>query len=269
MTQIDGTDSEVSPLPDGLGLSVSVVIPTLNEAQNLHHVLPRIPSWIDEVVLVDGRSTDRTVEVAKELWPGLLVVEELRPGKGAALRRGFAEASGDILVMLDADGSMDPGEIRSFVGALAGGADFAKGSRFCHGGGTADMEWYRKFGNFCLTRLVRFGFGGRYSDLCYGYNAFWRDAIESLALDADGFEIETLMNIRALRAGLIVTEIPSYESKRVHGTSHLDTVRDGWRVLKTILRERFTRFEPNPSPRLLPEQTAATVLDNGPRSDSR
>lgn len=269
VTQIDRTEAEVSPLPQGLGLSVSVVIPTLDEAQNLPHVLPRIPSWVDEVVLVDGGSSDRTVEVARELWPGLVVVEELTPGKGAALRRGFEVAGGDILVMLDADGSMDPAEIQSFVGALVGGADFAKGSRFCHGGGTADMEWYRQFGNSFLTRLVRLGFGGRYSDLCYGYNAFWRYAIESLDLDVDGFEIETLMNIRALRAGLAVTEIPSYESRRIHGTSHLDTVRDGWRVLRTIVTERLSQFEPTPSEQLLPEETASTLLEGAPRSDSR
>ena len=269
MTQIDGAEADVNPLPDGIGLTVSVVIPALNEAQNLPHVLPRISSWVDEVLLVDGGSSDRTVEVAKELWPGLVVVEELTPGKGAALRRGIQVATGDILVMLDADGSMDPAEIGSFVGALAGGAEFAKGSRFCQGGGTSDMEWYRKLGNLLLTRLVRFGFGGRYSDLCYGYNAFWRYAIESLELDVDGFEIETLMNIRALRAGLVVTEIPSYESRRIHGTSHLDTVTDGWRVLRTIITERFKRFEPTPTERRIPELTSATVLEGGPRFDIR
>jgi glycosyltransferase involved in cell wall biosynthesis len=217
-----------------------VVIPTLNEAANLPHVLPRIPSWVAEVILIDGGSTDGTPAVAKELRPDVVLVQDLTPGKGAALRRGFEVASGDIIVMIDADGSMDPGEIRAFVGALIGGADFAKGSRFCHGGGTADMEWYRRLGNASLTWMVRGAFGGRYSDLCYGYNAFWKDAIHSLDLQADGFEIETLMNIRALRAGLSVTEVPSFEAKRIHGTSNLNTVKDGWRVLRTIVQERFT-----------------------------
>lgn len=234
------------PLPPDSGLSVSVVIPTLNEAQNLPHVLPRIPCWVAEVLIVDGGSTDRTVEVAKELLPDVVIVEDLTPGKGAALRRGFDVASGDIIVMLDADGSMDPSEIRRFVGALVGGAHFAKGSRFLHGGGTDDMEWYRKVGNAALTRLVRVGFGGRYSDLCYGYNAFWRTSLELLGLDADGFEIETLMNIRALRADLAIAEVPSFESKRIHGNSHLNTVTDGWRVLRTIVSERFSSFEPAP-----------------------
>ncbi len=218
--------------------SVSVVIPTLNEAKNLPHVLPGIPDWVHEIVLVDGGSTDGTVEVAKELRDDVVVIEDLTPGKGAALRRGFAVAEGEIIVMIDADGSMDPAEISAFVGALVGGADFAKGSRFCHGGGTADMEWYRRLGNSCLTWMVRAGFGGRYSDLCYGYNAFWARSLDHLDLDADGFEIETLMNIRALTTGLAVTEVPSYEAERLHGTSNLNTVTDGWRVLKTIIRER-------------------------------
>ncbi len=244
---IGAGSGEIVPLQAESSVRVSVVIPTLNEAKNLPHVLPRIPSWVHEVVLIDGGSTDGTAEVAKELWPDAVVVQDLTPGKGAALRRGFEVASGDIIVMIDADGSMNPGEIRAFVGALMGGADFAKGSRFCHGGGTADMEWYRKLGNATLTRMVRAAFGGRYSDLCYGYNAFWRQTIHSLDLQADGFEIETLMNIRALRAGLNVTEVPSYEARRIHGTSNLNTVKDGFRVLRTIVQERFvTRFDPVP-----------------------
>lgn len=221
---------------------VSVVIPTLNEARNLPHVLPQIPAWVHEIVIIDGGSTDGSTEVAKELRDDVIVIEDLTPGKGAALRRGFESSTGDIIVMIDADGSMDPNEIPRFVGALVGGADFAKGSRFCHGGGTDDMQWYRRTGNSLLTRLVRLGFGGRYSDLCYGYNAFWSTAVRELDLDADGFEIETLMNIRALRAELTIVEVPSFESERIFGSSHLNTVTDGWRVLKTIVRERRRPF---------------------------
>jgi hypothetical protein len=148
---------------------------------------------------------------------------------------------GDIIVMLDADGSTDPGEIPQYVGPLLSGADFVKGSRFLQGGGTADMEWYRRFGNWGLLTTVRVLFGCRYSDLCYGYNAFWTSVVPRLALDADGFEIETLMNLRVLEAGLRVAEVPSFESPRIHGESHLQTFPDGWRVLKTIMRERWNR----------------------------
>ena len=221
------------------GVRVSVVIPTLNEAENLPHVLPRIPKWIDEVLLVDGYSTDNTIEVAKELLPDIRVVMQVGRGKGAALRTGFEAATGDIIVMIDADGSMEPNEIPSYVGALLSGADYVKGSRFLQGGGTTDMEWYRYLGNLGLLWMVRLMYGGKYSDLCYGYNAFWKRILPKLDLDADGFEIETLMNLRVLFADLKIAEVPSFEAPRIYGESHLRTIPDGWRVLKTIVRERF------------------------------
>jgi glycosyltransferase involved in cell wall biosynthesis len=217
------------------GATFSVVIPTKNEAKNLPHVIPQIPGWIDEVIVVDGRSTDNTVAVAKQLNSSVIIVNEKRPGKGAALRAGIAAAQGDIIITLDADGSADPAEMGRFISALLAGADFAKGSRFLPGGGTDDMEWYRKAGNWGLLQLVRLRFGGRYTDLCYGYNAFWRDVVPALGLEeADGFEVETVMNINALRAKLSIQEIASIEYPRIHGTSNLNTITDGWRVLKTI-----------------------------------
>jgi glycosyltransferase involved in cell wall biosynthesis len=217
---------------------VSIVIPAINEEKNLPYVLSRISPDVFEVLLVDGASTDATCEVARRLCPGVRIVKQEGHGKGAALRSGFAAATGEIIVMLDGDGSTDPAELPAFVGALLAGADMAKGSRFIHGAGTADMPLYRKIGNRTFVVLVRVLFGGRYSDLCYGYNAFWRSALAKLDLDGDGFEIETVMNIRALRAGLRVVEVGSFEDKRHFGESHLRTFPDGWRVLKAILRER-------------------------------
>ena len=223
---------------------MSVVIPALNEAENLPHVLPFIPSWVDEVLLVDGESTDGTVETAQSLLPHIRIVRQEGRGKGAALQSGFKAAQGEIIVMLDADGSTDPTEIPVFVNALLTGADFAKGSRFMQGGGTADMPWYRRWGNRCFVMLVRLLFGGAYSDLCYGYNAFWADVLPAIHLDAVGFEVETTMNVRALRAGLKVVEVPSFEDKRIYGEGRLKTIPDGWRVLKTILREWLTAPHP-------------------------
>ncbi|WP_306326397.1 glycosyltransferase family 2 protein [Streptomyces venezuelae] len=217
---------------------VSVVIPAMNEAENLPYVFKTLPEWIHEVVLVDGNSTDNTVDVARELRPDVKVVKQVGKGKGDALISGFAACTGDIIVMVDADGSADGQEIVSYVSALVGGADFAKGSRFANGGGTDDMTTIRRLGNWFLCGLVNRKFGARYTDLCYGYNAFWRHCLDKITLDCTGFEIETLINIRVVTAGLKVQEVPSHEYNRIHGVSNLNAVRDGIRVLKVILKEK-------------------------------
>jgi glycosyltransferase involved in cell wall biosynthesis len=229
-------DAPAFPCP-----SVSVVIPAKNEADNLPYVLPRIPTFVSEVVLVDGKSTDDTVPVARHLCPDIRIVEQKGRGKGDALRQGFAAAKGDVIVMLDADGSMAPEEIPAYVGALVSGADYAKGSRFIHGGGTDDMEFHRYLGNLGFVMAVRVLFGGYYSDLCYGYCAFWSHILPRLGLRSTGFEIETEMNIRALLSGIKVTEVPSFESPRVNGSSNLHAVRDGLRILRWIAQERLAR----------------------------
>ncbi|MBV9207166.1 MAG: glycosyltransferase family 2 protein [Actinobacteria bacterium] len=232
---------------------VSVVIPTLNEARNLPHVFGALPSGIYEVIVVDGHSVDNTLAVVRELKPGARIVIQTRSGKGNALACGCAAATGDIIAMIDADGSTDAGEIPSFVSALLGGADFAKGTRFARGGGSADITRLRAFGNRMLTGMVNRLYGTEYTDLCYGFNVFWQKHLSVLGFDAtivsmageggclwgDGFEIETLINIRIAAAGLVVAEVPSFERSRIHGVSNLSAFSDGIRVLRTILYERF------------------------------
>jgi glycosyltransferase involved in cell wall biosynthesis len=220
---------------------VSLIVPTLNEAKNLPHVFAELPGGLHEVIVVDGFSTDGTPEVARSLRADVRVVNQPQRGKGDALRCGFEAATGDILVMLDADGSADPAEIPTFVQALMDGADFAKGTRFHPAGGSSDITRLRSAGNHLLSGAVNLLFGTRYSDLCYGYNAFWRHCLPAMNVDCTGFEVETLINIRIARSGLRVSEVPSYERDRIHGESNLNTFRDGGRVLKTILRERVRR----------------------------
>jgi glycosyltransferase involved in cell wall biosynthesis len=233
-----GTDDELATTLLGL-VSVSVVLPVRNEARNLPWVFDRMPRGVDEVVLVDGSSSDETVAVAKEHWPSLVVLHQEGEGKGDALMRGFAAATGDIVVMLDGDGSTDPAEIPRFVAALLAGADFAKGSRFLAGGGSADITRVRRLGNRVLAAMVNTLWGARYSDLCYGYNAFWSRCTSAVMAECRGFEVETLMNIRVARSGLQVVEVPSFEHNRRHGVSNLNARRDGARVLRTIIAERI------------------------------
>jgi glycosyltransferase involved in cell wall biosynthesis len=220
---------------------ISVVVPARNEAQNLVHVLPQIPTIVDEVILVDGHSTDDTIAVARQLLPKIKIIEQVGKGKGDALRLGFAACSGDIIVMLDADGSADPCEIPKFVEALINGNDFAKGSRYLQGGGSYDLTGLRRLGNSGLSTLVNVLFGTKFSDLCYGYNAFWRHCLDCVEIDCDGFEVETLINIRMYKASFKIVEVPSFEQPRIYGASNLNTFRDGWRVLRTIIKERLTK----------------------------
>jgi glycosyltransferase involved in cell wall biosynthesis len=218
--------------------SISVVIPTLNEAANLPHVLPLIPDFVDEVVLVDGHSKDATIEIARAIRPDIRIVLQDRRGKGNALACGFAAAAGDIIVMLDADGSTDPNEIPQFVAALLEGNDFAKGSRYTQGGASLDITRLRATGNRALAVAVNVLFRTRYTDLCYGYNAFWRHCLPYMNVTCDGFEVETLIHVRIARAGLAVAEVGSVEHPRLHGESKLNALSDGARVLRTIVRER-------------------------------
>jgi len=226
--------------------TVSVVVPTYNEERNLQHVLPHIPDFVTEVILVDGNSKDNTVAVAKQLMPNIKVVMQTGKGKGDALRMGFNACTSDIIVMIDADGSTDPREIPLFVDALMAGNDFAKGSRFTKGGGSFDITPIRRLGNYGLCALVNVLYWTKYSDLCYGYNAFWRYCVDDLNIDCDGFEIETLITLRVHKANLKIAEVPSYEHPRIYGESNLHAVRDGIRVLKTLLREVSKAASPMP-----------------------
>jgi glycosyltransferase involved in cell wall biosynthesis len=216
---------------------VSVVIPARNEASNLPSVLARLPADLFEVILVDGHSDDNTVGAARRCRPDIRVVCQGGHGKGNALACGFAAAHGDVIVTLDADGSTRPEEIPLFVAALRNGADFVKGSRFARGGGSADITMLRKAGNLALVYLVNILFRTRYTDLCYGFNAFWARCLPKLEIDSDGFEVETLLNVKAARSGLKVAEVPSFECGRLNGLSNLRAWRDGMRVLRTVLSE--------------------------------
>src|SRR5487761_1471297 len=230
--------SSMSALP-GMP-TVSVVVPAKNEARNLGNVFVSIPSWIDEIILVDGHSTDDTIAVALQLSPKVKVIPQSGWGKGDALRAGFEASKGDIIVMIDADGSTDGSDVIRFVGALLTGADFAKGSRFATGGKSEGITLIRRLGNYILCTLVNCPFGTRYTDLCYGYNAFWARHLPQLALDCAGFEVEAVLIFRADMAKLRIQEIPSCEHSRIHGESNLQLIHDGLRIVKVIFAERWS-----------------------------
>lgn len=220
---------------------ISIVVPAMNEEKNIGQVLSELPDGLHEVILVDGNSKDNTVEAARAAYPEIRVTTQSGRGKGDAFRTGFAAVTGNLIVMLDADGSADPAEIPRFVAALESGADFAKGSRFLDGGGSADITLLRKAGNGVLSGSANLLHGTHFTDLCYGYNAFWARCLPFISLDVPGFEVETLINLRIAAAGMKITEVPSYEKERISGQSNLKTFRDGFRVLGTIFKEARRR----------------------------
>ncbi|MFE6749438.1 glycosyltransferase family 2 protein [Kitasatospora purpeofusca] len=218
--------------------SVSLVVPARNEARNIPWVFEQIPRCVDEVILVDGSSSDATVPMARHCLPTVRSVAQRGPGKGNALRTGFAAATGEYIVMIDADGSMWPGEIPHFLHFLDHGYDFVKGSRCIAGGGSLDLTRVRSLGNRALLTLANRLYDARLTDLCYGYCAFRRSFLDALDLRSTGFEIEAEMIAHALRSGLRIAEVPSLELPRRSGRSNLHAVADGRRVLRTLITER-------------------------------
>ena len=226
---------------------VSVVVPAKHESENIREVLPYLSNYY-EVVVVVSADDDETARAARSALPSAKVVYQTRKGKGNALICGFGHSNGDIIVTLDVDGSADPHEIPRFVEALVQGADLAKGSRFCPGGGSQDITAFRSLGNYGLNVLASGLTGTRFTDLCYGFNAFWADQLPALNLPdpaaeapqfGDGFEIEAMIIGRFAIAKAIIIEVPSYEYDRYYGESNLNAIRDGFRVLWTVLRDRL------------------------------
>lgn len=217
---------------------ITVLIFTLNEEENLPHVLPKIPEWVDEVLLVDGHSTDKTIEVARKLCPGVRILNQPDKGKDKALKYGFEQAQGDIIITLDADGTTDPGEMQRFIEPLLNGYDFAKGSRFLKIQ-PVKMPWYRRLGNWILITEANLFFGTSYTDLCSGYNGFWKKSWQRVNFP-DKFGYEPLITLRAKRAGLKIIEVACSDKGRISGTSKLPNWRQGWGAFKAILRERLS-----------------------------
>ncbi|BCS90768.1 MAG: glycosyltransferase AglJ [Candidatus Micrarchaeota archaeon] len=219
---------------------VSIVIPTWNEAGNIRTLIEDINRCLKgynyEILVIDKYSEDGTADIARKM--GARVILD-KGGKGAALIRGFKEAKGDIVVSMDADLSHRPKELVLLIESIKIGYDAAMGSRFIIGGGSSDMPWYRRFGNKVFVILVNLLYRTHYTDLCYGYRSFSKEALNRLKLREEGFGIETEINIKCAKQRLNIIEIPSYEKKRSSGEAKLRTFRDGFRILKAIIKYKF------------------------------
>jgi len=218
---------------------LTVLIPTRNEADTIGEVVERLPRHLSgppQVLVVDA-SDDATPWVA--MMDGARVIRQYGRGKGNALRQILPAIESNIVLLMDGDGCMRPEEIPLFVQAMASGADIVKGSRFMRHGASLDLSFIRRIGNLFFVLLVNLLWWTKYTDICYGFVAFKKDALKKLAphLRSDDFQIETEICIKAKKLGLRVCEVPSVELSRKSGSSKLSTIHDGFRILTTIMRE--------------------------------
>jgi len=234
----DQTEDAVLKAKAERRLSITALICTLNEEEALPHVLPRIPDWVDEVLLVDGHSTDNTVTVAKRLRPDVRIVHQAKRGKGDALKYGIEQANGAIIVTLDADGTTDPQDMPRFVEPLLRGYDFVKGSRFALSRPVGKPR-HRIFGNWVIVTTHNILYRTNYTDLCSGYNAFWKQAIARIDLSGWADQEEPLLNARVRKAGLKVLEVGHHDKGRTDGETKQPSWRQGSGAIRTVIRERF------------------------------
>jgi glycosyltransferase involved in cell wall biosynthesis len=227
-------------------IRISVVICALNEEPNLPHVLPNVPAYVDEILLVDGHSTDNTVEAAKRIRPDIKVLFQPGRGKGDALKYGVEHAKGDIIVTLDADGETPPDEILNFVKPLFEGYDIAKGSRLTNNR-PHRMPRHRWFGNKVLVLTFNWLYGAHFNDICSGFNAFWKSKFLQLELSYGANEIgcsmEQRMIIRAKKTGMKIKEVPYTSEGRLAGTSVISgfrqSMKQGFIDWFIIIGQRF------------------------------
>ncbi|MEU4280057.1 glycosyltransferase family 2 protein [Streptomyces tanashiensis] len=200
----------------------------------LDRLLDQVPAGVREVVLIGGPTEAGGVRDGID-------VQRLGPWdftRGDIPHAALLAATGDLVVLMNADGSMSPHEIPHYLHYLESGYDFVKGSRFIAGGDYADYPLSRRLGQRALLRVARRLYGQHLTDLWYGFCAFRRPFVDLLDLREDGVELGAELVTHALHYGLRVAEVPSLELPSRHGPTHPRTVRDGARILGTLLDER-------------------------------
>jgi glycosyltransferase involved in cell wall biosynthesis len=233
--------------------TISVVIPAKNEEKNLLIVVKQIPRFIDEIIICVSSLSDTSWKVYNDLsnsYPVKFIVQS-KLGKGAAQKNAINSTIGEVIVLLDADGSTNPSEITNVLNMLIeSNLDLVKGSRYLKLGGSDDLTAFRSFGNLILTRIGSLMYGQKYTDLAYGFVAYNRRSLMKLGATktdnkfeifsyGNGFEFETLVLSRMARSKMKIKEFPSYELKRLGGFSNLHAIRDGFRILFTLVFERL------------------------------
>lgn len=220
----------------------TLVLPTLNEIEAVQVIIPQIKrDWVDEIICVDGGSTDGTVEFLR--GQGLTVYSQQRGGYGKAMAYGLRQAKGDIVVEFTPDGNSIPADIPRIIAKVNEGYDLVIGSRYFAGARSEDDDWLTALGNRLFTGIVNLLFRARYTDVLVGFRAFRRQQALKLNLDAAGLSWPCQSSVRFARARLRVTEIPANEPHRIGGERKMRPFKTGWEIVKLILRD-FAGFWP-------------------------
>lgn len=218
----------------------TLVVPVLNEIEAVQIIMPQIdPAWVDEILVIDGGSTDGTVEWLQQ--QGYTVHSQNGRGFGTGMLLGMRLASGDIIVEFTPDGNALPEIIPTLVAAIESGFDLVIASRYLENAKSEDDDVVTRFGNWMFTTIVNVLFGSRYTDSLVGFRAFRKSAALGLDMNAKGLSWPCQSSIRFAEDEFRVTEIPGDEPKRIGGERKMRPIKTGWEILTLIFREYFRR----------------------------
>jgi len=215
-------------------MKVTLQIPTLNEAESLPRVLEQVPRQaVDEILVVDGHSSDKTREIAESL--GCRVILQPDKGYGNAMKFGFSKAIGDIIISMDADGSPNPQEIPKLLAKINQGYDLVLGSRYLPGGGSQDDTFIRRFGNKIFTWFTNLRHGSNFSDSLYLFAAMKKEMLLNLDLKSEDFALCIEILVKAHKQRYKIGEVPCFERARFASDSRVNALIDGIKILWQLL----------------------------------
>ena len=222
-------------------MKVTAVIPAKNEEEGIEKIIKNVSRFVDEVLVVDGHSKDKTRQIAKEY--GAKVVLDGGKGKGDGIRTGIRKAKGDIIVFIDADGSHNPKDIPKLIKPIKNGeADLVVASRAKGGSDEVRLDLdglFRQIGSEIAAILVNFRWRANLTDIQNGFRAIRRKTALALKLESDGFEIEEEMIMKCLKRGVRIMEVAGHEYQRKWGVSKLPTIQ-AWRFALRLFKELFS-----------------------------
>ena len=217
-------------------MRVSLVIPTKNEAGALEKTIKEIPQGcVDEIIVSDGHSTDGTLDIAVKL--GCKAITQEGKGYGLGILSGVKIATGDVIVIMDGDGSQIPADIPRLLEKIKEGYDIGWGSRYLGGGKSLDDTWLRYFGNQLFTFLIRFIHGLKITDILYMFPAFKKEIFDKVSLQFSDFRFGIELPVKAHKAGFKFGEVACVERKRMTGETKVKDLADGYKIFKAILKK--------------------------------